>query len=132
MSEERWRPDANFFEQSGRSSHIRGVCLEILAILEKVYQFKGRSSLSYRQDLLNLYSVLELYDGYLIELGIDQGTLLKVKLEETDPDTLAEWLASQIIVLTGPTIDTFDDLNILSSLLETFNYYFDAPPPEGV
>lgn len=131
MSEEAWHPDANFYEQSGRSSLIRSVCLDTLTVLEKVYKLKGQPK-TYHPELLILYSQLEMCDGELLDLAIYGRNLSDVRLEDADPDTVAEWIARQIQIRTGPRIDHLDDQEIFNSLLENFYYYLDAQPPDGV
>ena len=131
MTAEIWQPDANFYEQSPRSSLIRSTCIEILTILEKVYKLKGRSK-EYLPDLLVLYSQLEMYDGNLQDLGVDLEMHPDIDLDSADSDMVAEWLASQLQVWTGPQIDNLVDPESFQYMMETFYVYFDAIPPEGI
>lgn len=134
MTAEIWQPDEKFYKQNQRSWLLRSACLDTLAILERILKIKSRVPFMpyiYRDDLLDLYSQLEMADGIFQELGIDGKKLLLDRLEEADPVTIAEWLASELQPWTGPKIDTLNDPNILEELLQIFYVYLDASPPEG-
>lgn len=132
MAAEIWLPDSHFFVQSERAWLIRSVCLDILTVLEKVAKMKGRPE-SYRNDLLTLYSQLEMAEGVLKTLDVTEGMHPDIQLTEaeTHPDDLAEWLASQLLPWTGPDLDSLTDPVTVELILHTYYVYFDADPPEN-
>lgn len=131
MPAELWQPDAEFYNQNPRSARIRDVCVEVITLLEKVYQYRGRPD-AYQRDLLAFYSQLELLDGRLISLGISLAMHPNIILEEADSIQLAEWLASQLEVWTGPSLDFLVDDRRLLEIIECYRIYFDIDPPEEI
>lgn len=132
MAAEIWLPDSHFFVQSERAWLIRSACLDILTVLAKVNKLKRRPE-SYRNDLLALYSQLEMAEGALKTIGIIDGMHPDIQLTqaETHPDDLAEWLASQLFPWIGPDLDRLVDPTTIELVLDTFYVYFDAAPPEN-
>ncbi len=128
MTAEIWQPDIQFYAQDERSWAIRSVCLEILAVLEKILKLKGQPE-AYRPDLLTLYATLENFDGMLRSLEIEPDMHPDIDLDSAHPVMVTEWLACQLQPWTGPDLDYLNQ-DILEMLLETFYVYFDAEPSE--
>ena len=136
MAAEIWLPDSHYYVQCERAWLIRSVCLDILAVLEKILKIRNRVPFLpylYRNDLLNLYSHLEMADGALKTLGVvdEMHPEIQITQAETHPEELAEWLASQLLPWTGPDLDTLVDPVTIELILHTFYVYFDAAPPEN-
>lgn len=133
MTTESWQPSRNFFNQNAQSAEIRDVCLDIFPVLEKILKIKSRVPFSpylYRNDLLNLYSQLEMADGALLELGIAPNMHEHIVPEEADQITLAQWVAGQILPYLGTLIDS-TDADDVETLLDFAYFFLDADIPEG-
>lgn len=105
-----WKPDISFYQSDPRSKEIREVCIPAISALK---QLLYDSEVGKNSELrLSLYSQLEKVNGRLVELGIKPGMHLGKPLEafQGNSITAAEFLASQLIPLTGRNIPSESDV----------------------
>lgn len=101
-----WRPDKTFYLSNQRSNEIRAACIPGIQALNKL--LSDPAVINDRAIQSTLYSDLEVVNGRLIELGITPGMHVGEPLSafQSNSVTAAEFLAGQLISLTGRTIPT--------------------------
>lgn len=104
-----WKPDISFYQSDPRSKEIREICIPAINALNRLLHDPGVGKDSELR--LSLYSQLEEVNGRLVELGIRPGMHLGKPLEafQGNSVTAAEFLASQLIPLTGRNIPSESD-----------------------
>lgn len=99
-----WQPTKKFYESDPRSSQIRQVCIPIIKV---IYRLQLDPEIAENFDMRSdLYAQLEVLNGNLIDLGIEQHIHRGKSLEvfQANPVTAAEFLAGQLIPFTGRKI----------------------------
>lgn len=99
-----WKPDIKFYRSNPRSNTIRETCIPAIDALDRLLH--DPKVTEYSEFRSSLYSQLEMVNGKLVELGIKPGMHLGKPLADfqTNPVTAAEFLAGQLIPLTGRSI----------------------------
>lgn len=96
-----WRPTAAFFLSDPRSAELREVCIEIVECATSLSEDSAiASDISSQQQL---YAQLEHLGGKLLGMDIagDMNTGLPEEVYKSDPVKTAEWIAGQLLPLTG-------------------------------
>lgn len=101
-----WIPDESFYSSNERSQRIREVSLAITNKLHRLLYDPSTANDPEKQR--QVYAELEKHNGDLIELGVKPGMHVGKAVEafKSNPETAAEFLAGQLIGLTGRRIPT--------------------------
>ncbi len=105
-----WRPNISFYRSNPRSNAIRETCIPAINALDRLLRDPGVGK---NPDLRSsMYSQLEEANGKLVELGIEPGMHLGKPFGafQASSVTAAEFLASQLIPLTGRSIPSEADV----------------------
>jgi len=102
-------PSVEFYQSNAKAEDIRAACIPILQKLHKLFYDPEVTEDSSERS--KLYAQLELDNGKLLGLGIEPNMKLGRDFKEyhSPPLTAAEYLAGQLIKLTGEHIPAMSE-----------------------
>ena len=105
-----WQPTVEFYKGDPRANEIRTVCL---GVLEKMRKLLGDPEVMENREVQqNLYAVLELDEGRLIELGVKPRMHVGKPLSffQSSPLHAAQFVAGQLMQKTGEDLTSEKDI----------------------